>query len=132
VRVSIGARFFEVRRGLGLHQADVAAEIGISQAALVNYEKGTRDPPASAILAFAKFYKVSAAWLLTGEGRPDQTSLDETYEISIDTAWDFLARGGDPVDKESLIKLAGALFQYLLEHGTISETMSEKLLSLSA
>jgi len=130
--VSIGPRFFEVRRGLGLNQADVAAEIGISQAALVNYEKGTRDPPAGTILAFAKFYKVSAAWLLTGEGRPDQTSLDEIYEISVDTAWQFLVRGGDPVEKESLIKLGSALFQYLLEHGTISETMSEKLLSLSA
>lgn len=130
--MSIGARFLEIRKTRGLNQVDVAADIDVSHGALVNYEKGTRDPPASTILAFAKFYKVSAAWLLTGEGRPDQTSLDETYEISIDTAWDYLARGGDPVEKESLIKLSGALFQYLLEHGSISETMSEKLLSLSA
>ena len=130
--MSIGFRLLEVRKARGLNQTDVAAEIDISHGALVNYEKGTREPPASVILDFAKAYKVSAAWLLTGEGRPDQASLDETYEISIDTAWDYLSRGGDPVEKESLIKLAAALFQYLLEHGAISETMSEKLLSLSA
>ena len=130
--MTIGARFFEVRRGYGLHQADVAAEIGISQAALVNYEKGARDPPATTIIAFAQAYKVSPAWLLTGEGRSDQASLDETYELSIDTAWDYLARSVDTVEKESLIKLGSALFQYLLEHGSISGAMSEKLLSLSA
>jgi len=130
--MSIGARLLEIRKARGLVQADVAAEIDISHGALVNYEKGLREPPASVILAFAQTYNVSAAWLLTGEGRPDQASLDETYEVSIDTAWQYLARGGDPVERESLIKLASALFQYLLEHGTISETMSEKLLSLSA
>ena len=130
--MSIGSRLLEVRKARGLNQTDVAAEIDISHGALVNYEKGTREPPASVILDFARAYKVSAAWLLTGEGRPDQTSLDEIYEISVDTAWQYLARGGDPVEKESLIKLGSALFQYLLEHGTISDTMSEKLLSLSA
>ncbi|KUR75079.1 helix-turn-helix domain-containing protein [Novosphingobium sp. Fuku2-ISO-50] len=130
--MSIGRRLLEIRKARGLNQADVAAEIDISHGALVNYEKGMREPPASVILAFAKTYKVSPAWLLTGEGRPDQTGLDETYEISIDTAWDYLARSGDPVEKEALIKLGSALFQYLLEHGSISETMSEKLLSLSA
>jgi len=130
--MSIGARFLEIRKARGLNQAAVAAEIDISHGALVNYEKGLREPPASVILDFAKAYKVSAAWLLTGEGRPDQTSLDEIYEISIDTAWQYLARGGDSVEKDSLIKLGGALFQYLLEHGTISHAMSEKLLSLSA
>jgi len=130
--MSIGARFLEIRRSRALNQVDVAAAIDVSHGALVNYEKGTREPPASVILAFANTYKVNPAWLLTGEGRPDQASLDETYEISIDTAWQYLACGGDPVEKEALIKLGSALFQYLLEHGTISDTMSEKLLSLSA
>ena len=130
--MSIGARFLDIRKARGLNQVDVAAEIDVSHGALVNYEKGTRDPPASTILAFARKYNVNPAWLLTGEGRPDPTSLDETYEISIDTAWQYLARGGDPVEKEPLLKLGSALFQYLLEHGTISDTMSEKLLSLSA
>lgn len=130
--MSIGGRIFEIRKALGLNQADVATELGISHGALVNYEKGLREPPASVILGFADKYKVSAAWVLTGEGRPDQASLDETYARSIATAWTYLSRGGDEVEKDALIKLGAALFQYLLEHGEISDAMSEKLLSLSA
>ena len=68
--MSIGARFLEIRKAKGLNQVDVAAAIGVSHGALVNYEKG-RDPPASAIIAFGKAYGVSPTWLLLGEGRPD-------------------------------------------------------------
>jgi transcriptional regulator with XRE-family HTH domain len=130
--MSIGGRILEIRKALGLNQADVASELGISHGALVNYEKGLREPPASVILGFAERYKVSAAWVLTGEGRPDQAGLDETYARSIATAWAYLSRGGDEVERDALIKLGSALFQYLLEHGEISETMSQKILSLSA
>ena len=130
--MSIGGRIFEIRKALGLNQVDVATELGISHGALVNYEKGLREPPASVILRFADRYKVSAAWVLTGEGRPDQASLDETYARSIATAWTYLSRGGDEVEQEALIKLGSALFQYLLEHGEISPAMSEKIFALSA
>jgi transcriptional regulator with XRE-family HTH domain len=110
--LSIGARFLEIRKAKGLKQTDVAEAIGISHGALVNYEKG-REPPASAILAFSQVYGVSANWLLTGEGRPDAESLDSIYARSIATAWAFLSRGGDDVEQDALIKLGGALFQYL-------------------
>lgn len=130
--MTIGGRFLEVRKARGLNQVDVAAAIGVSHGALVNYEKGLREPPAAAIIAFSKTYNVNPTWLLLGEGRPDQTSADEIYVRSIDIAWDYLTRGGDEPDKSALIKLSSALFQYLMEHGEISPAMSEKLLSLSA
>ena len=129
--MSIGARFLEIRKARGLKQTDVAEAIGISHGALVNYEKG-REPPASAIIAFSEAYEVSPLWLLTGEGRPDAESLDKIYASSIATAWAYLGRGGDDVEKEALIKLGSALFQYLLEHGEISPAMSEKIFALSA
>lgn len=130
--MTIGGRFLEVRKARGLNQVDVAAAIGVSHGALVNYEKGLREPPAAAIIAFSRAYSVNPTWLLLGEGRPDQTSADEIYVRSIDIAWDYLTRGGDEPDKAALIKLSSALFQYLMEHGEISPAMSEKLLSLSA
>lgn len=129
--MSIGGRFLEIRKARGLKQTDVAEAIGISHGALVNYEKG-REPPASAIIAFAKTYGVNAAWLLLGVGRPDPSSLDDLYGRSIAIAWTYLARGGDPVQQEDLVKLGSALFQYLMEHGEISDAMSDKLLALSA
>lgn len=130
--MTIGARFLEARKARGLNQVDVAAAISVSHGALVNYEKGLREPPAAAIIAFSKTYNVNPTWLLLGEGRPDQTSADDIYVRSIDIAWDYLTRGGDEPDKAALIKLSSALFQYLMEHGEISPAMSEKLLSLSA
>jgi transcriptional regulator with XRE-family HTH domain len=122
----------DVRKARDLNQTDVVKALGISHGALVNYEKGRTEPPASVIVAFAETYKINPTWLLTGKGHPDHASLDDTYAISVDTAWDFLTRGDDQIEKESLIRLGSALFQYLLEHGSISEAMSEKLLALSA
>lgn len=129
--MTIGGRFLEIRKARGLKQTDVAEAIGISHGALVNYEKG-REPPASAIIAFAKAYGINPVWLLLGEGRPERGSLDDIYARSIGIAWTYLARGGDEVAKDDLVKLGGALFQYLKEHGEISDAMSEKLLALSA
>lgn len=129
--MSIGTRFLEIRKAKGLNQVDVAATIGVSHGALVNYEKG-RDPPASVIIAFGKAYDVNPTWLLLGEGRPDPNSLDNLYNRSINIAWTYLARAGDEVGKDNLVKLGSALFQYLTEHGDISEAMTEKLLALSA
>jgi len=50
--LSIGGRFLEIRKARGLNQVDVAAAIDVSHGALVNYEKGLREPPATAIIAF--------------------------------------------------------------------------------
>ena len=129
--MSIGGRFLEVRKARGLKQTDVAEAIGISHGAVVNYEKG-RDPPANVIIAFSKAFNVNPMWLLMGIGRADQSSTDDLYGRSIEIAWTYLARGGDEVAKADLVKLGSALFQYLMEHGDISEAMAEKLLSLSA
>jgi len=130
--VSIGGRFLEIRKARGLNQVDVAAAIDVSHGALVNYEKGLREPPATAIIAFSQTYNVNPTWLLLGEGRPERSSLDDIYGRSIGIAWAYLSRGGDDVEEGALIKLGSALFQYLAEHGEISDTMADKLLSLSA
>lgn len=130
--MSIGGRFLEIRKARGLNQVDVAAAIDVSHGALVNYEKGFREPPATAIIAFSQTYNVNPTWLLLGEGRPERSSLDDIYGRSIGIAWAYLSRGGDDVEEGALIKLGSALFQYLSEHGEISDTMADKLLSLSA
>lgn len=116
----------------GLNQVDVAAAIGVSQGALVNYEKRLREPPAAVIVAFLRAYSVNPAWLLLGEGSRDQASADDIFVRSIDIAWNYLSGNGEGLDKVTLIKLSGTLFQYLMEHGEISSAMSEKLLSLSS
>jgi transcriptional regulator with XRE-family HTH domain len=130
--MSIGARFLKIRKQRGLNQADVAVAIGVSHGALVNYEKGLRDPTAAAIVAFCQTYQVNPVWLLLGEGRPGKDEIGQLYQRSIRIAWAYLMRGGDEVDPEELITIGNSLFHYLIEHGDISEAMTENILALRA
>jgi hypothetical protein len=127
--MSIGARFLEIRKAKGLKQTDVAEAIGISHGALVNYEKG-REPPASAILQPSLWRQRT----LASDGRrPTRCRKSGQHLCPLHRdRLGFLKSRSDDVEQEALIKLGGALFQYLLEHGEISPAMSEKIFALSA
>ena len=127
--MSIGERFLEVRKCRRLKQTDVAEACGISHGALVNYEKGLREPPTRVIVAFGSSYLVDLNWLLTGEGRPEFDDLALFHRRSIEAAWVLLSRDG-AIDIDKLGLLAGALFCYLLEHRTISDAMADKFHAL--
>jgi len=127
--MSIGQRFLEVRKSRRLKQTDVAEACGISHGALVNYENGLREPPTRVIVAFGSAYLVDLNWLLTGVGRSEAAELVQLHQRSIEAAWALLFRDV-AVDADKLVRLAGALFCYLLEHHTISDAMASKLHAL--
>lgn len=52
--------------GRGLGQAQVAANLGISQAAVSDYERGRRRPPLETLATMADIYGVPVGWLVTG------------------------------------------------------------------
>lgn len=127
--MSIGERFRQIRKSRRMKQTDVAEACGISHGALVNYEKGLREPPVRAIVAFSTAYAIDLTWLLTGVGQSEAAELVQLHQRSIDAAWALLLRDG-AVDADKLARLAGALFCYLLEHRTISDAMASKLHAL--
>ncbi len=53
-----------LRAERGLTQKDVAKAIGVAQSAVTFWENGKRVPNALAIIALAKFFDVSADYLL--------------------------------------------------------------------
>ncbi|MDE6355674.1 MAG: helix-turn-helix domain-containing protein [Clostridia bacterium] len=57
-------RLKELRVDKGLTQKQLAAEIGCVQSAVNNWENGNRVPNAMAIITLAKYFKVSADYLL--------------------------------------------------------------------
>ena len=57
-------RLRELRIERGLTQTQIAQSTGLSQPALANWEKGKRIPNAVAIIKLAKFFNVSADYLL--------------------------------------------------------------------
>lgn len=125
--MTIGQRFFEVRRAKKATQIEFAAKLGLSQSALVAYERGDRDPPAAAIAKLCQEYRVDPTWLLTGSGIMLRDGLLQMFEQAIRLAKDFNLKYEAAPSRENEINLAKLFFQYLLENGTISDDMADLL-----
>ena len=125
--MTIGQRFFEVRRAKKATQIEFAAKLGLSQSALVAYERGDRDPPAAAIAKLCQEYRVDPTWLLIGSGIMLRDSLLQMFEQAIRLAKDFNLKYEAAPSRENEIDLAKLFFQYLLENGTISDDMADLL-----
>lgn len=64
----VGQRLKIIRKHLGITQAKVASETGISTAALGKYESGKSFPRSDFLETFIQRYHVSPHWLFTGNG----------------------------------------------------------------
>jgi len=63
-------RLKKIRKESGFNQSEVAAKLNIKRETYTRYETGTIQPPSDMILAIAKFYEVSADWLLNNTDDP--------------------------------------------------------------
>jgi len=53
-----------LRQATGMTQVELAARVGVSQAAVANWEKGTADPTVANVLALAKILHCSTDEIL--------------------------------------------------------------------
>lgn len=60
---AMGKRIQELRKTAGLTQDQLAAKIGVSMAAVRNYENGLREPNSKAMAALERFFNVSGEYL---------------------------------------------------------------------
>ena len=67
-----------LRRARGVTQRQAAADLGISQALLSHYEKGTREPGLSFLCRACDYYGVTADYLLCRSGHPGDVSVKES------------------------------------------------------
>lgn len=125
--MSIGERFREIRRGKNLKQTEFSQAIGISQSALVSYERGEREPPAAAIASLCKTFDVSPDWALLGRGVPNRQDQVALFERSMRLAKEHLPKHTETATIEQEIEFTKLLYRYLLENGSISREMAEAL-----
>lgn len=59
-----GQRLRELREARGLSSADLANELGISKSQILRYETGRGDATAEVLVKFARYFKVSADYLV--------------------------------------------------------------------
>lgn len=60
---AMGQRIQELRKAEGLTQEQLAQKIGVSMAAIRNYENGLREPNSKAMAALERYFKVSGEYL---------------------------------------------------------------------
>ena len=60
---AMGQRIQELRKAEGLTQEQLALKIGVSMAAIRNYENGLREPNSKAMVALERYFKVSGEYL---------------------------------------------------------------------
>lgn len=60
----VGEKIFELRKEKGISQQFLAKEIGVTQKAIDFWEKGINEPKASYIISIAKYFGVTADYLL--------------------------------------------------------------------
>lgn len=72
-----------LRKGKGLSQKKVAADLGLSQALLSHYENGVREPGLGFVCRACTYYNVSADMILGREFTEEKTEkkalLEEIY-----------------------------------------------------
>lgn len=61
-------RIKELRKSLGMNQAEFGSKIGISNTAVSKWEKGENTVPESAIKSIVREFGVSESWLRDGTG----------------------------------------------------------------
>lgn len=71
-----GDRLRELRESWGLSQLELAEELGTGDNQIWRYENGTAEPRVSILLRLARFFNVSADYLIGNSDNPSPTPVD--------------------------------------------------------
>jgi transcriptional regulator with XRE-family HTH domain len=62
----VGDRLRELRARASQSRTEAASATGVNALTLIRYEDGSREPSIAAVIAFARTYRVTTDWILTG------------------------------------------------------------------
>ena len=112
---SISERIKDLRNEKGLYQNNIAQLLGCTSSSVSYYENG-RDLPPDVIIAYCKYFNVSADWLLglSTDRRPGGTPLTRKLE---ELATLVASAGGEPLTADQLANLLDDFIKYY-RHGS--------------
>lgn len=113
--MSIQARLKAVRKETGKNQIPFAEQLGVSQSAYANYERGATDIPISLAVRICTDFKVSAAWLLLGRGEMHDEQLGPIVEDAVMALQNFIQKNDLRIPAQKQAKLARFLAEEMLQ-----------------
>jgi transcriptional regulator with XRE-family HTH domain len=113
--LTTGGRIRYMMEVRGMTQTELAARIGVGQAAISNLVTDkSRKPSARTLLAMARAFDISPEWILHGPGTADVMPLPQTFEIQV--LWGTLT----PESQAALLHVA----RHLLRVGNEADAAS--------
>ena len=115
---TIGERITKARLRLNMNQKELCEKTGITESTLSRFERGLREPRASAIKELSKALEVSFDYLMGATEVMEKCDVDETKEFEITEVLDFTENAlknqhvrhcGKPIAKEDINRLLEAI-----------------------
>lgn len=99
--MTLGERIRELRRSLGLKQAEFADQIGVKEATVTSWETGNRNPSDTVLVTICNVFDINKEWLINEKG-PMRKALGPDEEL--DLILQKVLAGEDPTIK-AIIKV---------------------------
>jgi transcriptional regulator with XRE-family HTH domain len=128
--MKLSERLLFLRKSLKKNQIPFAKELGVSQAAYQNYERGLTDTPLSLIRTICDEYKISINWLVYGEGSMESDNTMELVEEAAFTIRDFITKCDFIITPQKEASLVAYLFEGMAEGKKYSIDELKKLYRL--
>lgn len=112
---NVESRLISRIKELGLKQADICQETGLSTTAVSNYCTGKRLPDTLSLYKIAMVLKVPMEWILTGKNQTNEESEQErlqNYELTRHK--EILSCDGSPLEEEEADLVA--MYRLLPDH----------------
>jgi transcriptional regulator with XRE-family HTH domain len=108
--MNLSDRLTFLRKSTGKTQIPFAKEVGVSQSAYANYERGATEIPISLAVKVCLDYEISPSWLLLGEGTMKTMDVSNLLEDCVVSILKFLIDNDLPINPERIGRLVKFLF----------------------
>ena len=126
--MSLSDRIGSLRKSLGFSQAEFAENLGLSLTAYKNYEKGSREPPASVLVLLCTLYDVVPAWLLIGESKIRSVLDVEKTEICLQLLQNFTDKYNANITKQQQAKLFNIIYESIDDEKINRDMLNDMLI----
>jgi transcriptional regulator with XRE-family HTH domain len=127
--MELSDRLTLVRKGTGMTQIPFSKEVGVSQSAYANYERGASEIPFFLAIKICKKYKISPSWFMLGEGRRKSIDISKLMGESMVEVLTFIEDNKMTISPERTALLVNYLFELKYSNKSHTKNNTNKFLN---